>query len=276
MKEWRMDRLKGKVALVSGAAAGIGAAIARAYVSEGAWVAVTDIADERGRELVATLGRSSGYYRLDVRQEAEWSTVIDHILRDHGKLDVVVNNAGITGFEGAMVPHDPEHAALEDWRAVLATNLDGTFLGCKHALRAMRSQQAGSIINISSRSGLVGVPAAAAYAASKAAIRNHTKTVALYAAQQGWKVRCNSIHPAAILTPMWEPMLGSGEDRELRMQAIVKDTPLQRFGRVDEVAALAVLLASDEATYITGSELNIDGGLLAGSAASPKRAADRS
>jgi len=271
MKEWRMDRLKGKVALVSGAAAGIGAAIARAFVSEGAWVAITDIADERGRELAATLGNSAEYHRLDVRQEAEWSAVLDHILHQHGKLDVVVNNAGITGFENATASHDPEHTALADWRAVLATNLDGTFLGCKHALRAMRTQQAGSIINISSRSGLVGIPGAAAYAASKAAIRNHTKTVALYAAEQGWKIRCNSIHPAAILTPMWEPMLGSGEERERRMQAIVKDTPLQRFGRADEVAALAVLLASDEATYITGSELNIDGGLLAGSAATPKR-----
>jgi NAD(P)-dependent dehydrogenase (short-subunit alcohol dehydrogenase family) len=274
MKEWRMDRLKGKIAVVSGAAAGIGAAIARAFVSEGAWVAVTDIADERGRDLVESLGSSSRYHHLDVRQEEQWSAVIDHVLRDHGKLDVVVNNAGITGFEGSPVPHDPEHAALADWHAVLATNLDGTFLGCKHALRAMRSQQAGSIINISSRSGLVGIPGAAAYAASKAAIRNHTKTVALHAAEQGWKIRCNSIHPAAILTPMWEPMLGSGEERELRMQAIVKDTPLKRFGNVDEVAAIAVLLASDEATYITGTELNIDGGLLAGSAATPKRTVD--
>src|ERR1700755_1285925 len=124
-----MDRLKGKVALVSGAAAGIGAAIARAFVSEGAWVAVTDIADERGRELATTLGSSSEYYRLDVRQEAEWSAVLDHILREQGKLDVLVNNAGITGFEGATVPHNPEHTALADWRAVLTTNLDGTFLG---------------------------------------------------------------------------------------------------------------------------------------------------
>jgi len=236
-------------------------------------VAVTDIDDERGRELVASFKDSSGYHHLDVRDETQWSTVIDGVLQDHGRLDVVVNNAGITGLEGKAVPHDPEHAALADWHSVLATNLDGTFLGCKHALRAMRSQQAGSIINISSRSGLVGIPGAAAYAASKAAIRNHTKSVALYAAEQGWKVRCNSIHPAAILTPMWEPMLGHGEDRERRMQAILKDTPLHRFGTVEEVAALAVLLASDEATYITGTELNIDGGLLAGSAASPKAAA---
>ena len=154
---------------------------------------------------------------------------------------------------------------------MLATNLDGTFLGCKHAIRAMRPQEAGSIINISSRSGLVGIPGAAAYAASKAAVRNHTKTVALYCAQQGWKIRCNSIHPAAILTPMWEPILGQGPDREERIRAVVKDTPLRRFGRPDEVAALAVLLASDEVTYMTGTELTLDGGLLAGSVVPVKR-----
>ncbi len=114
---------------------------------------------------------------------------------------------------------------------------------------------------------MVGIPAAAAYAASKAAIRNHSKTVALYCAQNGLNIRCNSIHPAAILTPMWEPLLGDGPDREARMKAFVADTPMQRFGTPEEVAALAVLLASDEAAYITGSELTIDGGLLAGSAA---------
>ncbi|MGA2636229.1 MAG: SDR family oxidoreductase [Methylocella sp.] len=187
----------------------------------------------------------------------------------HGQLDVLVNNAGITGFEDGLVPHDPEHATLGDWRAIHATNLDGAFLGCKHAIVAMRPAGAGSIINISSRSGLVGIPTAAAYASSKAAIRNHSKTVALWCASQGLRIRCNSVHPAAILTPMWEPMLGTGADREARMSALVRDTPLRRFGRSDEVAAIAVLLASDEATYITGAEINIDGGLLAGSAASP-------
>jgi NAD(P)-dependent dehydrogenase (short-subunit alcohol dehydrogenase family) len=133
----------------------------------------------------------------------------------------------------------------------------------------MKQRGCGSIINISSRSGLVGIPLAAAYASSKAAIRNHSKTVALYCAQQGWKIRCNSIHPAAILTPMWEPMLGTGADRKARMQALVADTPLKRFGLPEEVAAIAVMLASDEATYMTGTEIHIDGGLLAGSAASP-------
>ncbi len=182
---------------------------------------------------------------------------------------MVVNNAGITGFEDGFVAHDPETAALADWRAVHAVNLDGTFLGCRYAIGAMKAKGEGAIVNISSRSGLVGIPLAAAYASSKAAIRNHTKTVALYCAQKGWRIRCNSIHPAAILTPMWEPMLGQGPDREARMAALVADTPLRRFGRPEEVAAIAMLLASDEAPYVTGSEFNIDGGLLAGSAASP-------
>jgi NAD(P)-dependent dehydrogenase (short-subunit alcohol dehydrogenase family) len=135
----------------------------------------------------------------------------------------------------------------------------------------MRARGHGSIVNVSSRSGLVGIPGAAAYASSKAAIRNHTKTVALYCAGLGLDIRCNSIHPAAILTPMWEPMLGQGPDRTARMAAFVADTPLKRFGTPEEVAAVAVLLASDEAAYMTGTELNIDGGLLAGSAAAPAR-----
>jgi NAD(P)-dependent dehydrogenase (short-subunit alcohol dehydrogenase family) len=266
-----MPRLQDKIALITGAAAGIGEGIARAFIAEGAFVIVSDLQDEQGCHLVRSLGSSAQYSHLDVRQEPEWIAVIDSILERHNRLDILVNNAGITGFEGPLVAHDPENTALEDWHAVLATNLDGTFLGCKHAIRAMRSRESGSIINISSRSGLVGIAGAAAYAASKAAVRNHTKTVALYCAEQGWKIRCNSIHPAAILTGMWEPLLGSGPDREERMQSIVKDNPLRRFGRVDEVAALAVLLASDEVTYMTGTELTLDGGLLAGASAMPKR-----
>lgn len=133
----------------------------------------------------------------------------------------------------------------------------------------MQAKGAGSIINVSSRSGLVGIPGAAAYASSKAAVRNHTKSVALWCAQNGWAIRCNSLHPAAILTEMWEPMLGDGPDRDQRMAAFVADTPLRRFGRVEEVAAVAVMLASDEAAYVTGAGFMIDGGLLAGSAVSP-------
>ncbi len=182
---------------------------------------------------------------------------------------VIGHLLGATGFEQGIVAHDPEHASLADWREVHRVNLDGTFLGCRYAIGAMKGHGVGSTINMSSRSGLVGIPLAAAYASSKAAIRNHSKTVALYCAQQGWKIRCNSIHPAAILTPIWEPMLGDGPDRELKMQALVADTPLKRFEMPEEVAAIAALLASDEATYMTGAEVNIDGGLQAGSSAAP-------
>jgi NAD(P)-dependent dehydrogenase (short-subunit alcohol dehydrogenase family) len=266
-----MGRLDGKVALVTGAARGIGAAVARSFVQEGADVWLTDIEDRRGETLATELGSHATYAHLDVREEASWSGVTAAVVASLGQLDVVVNNAGITGFEGGPVAHDPENTTLEDWRAVHRTNLDGVFLGCKYAIRAMRPRKAGSIINISSRSGLVGIPGAAAYASSKAAVRNHTKSVALWCAQQGLTIRCNSIHPGGILTPMWDPILGSGPDRDIRMAALVKDTPLRRFGTPEEVAAMVTFLASDESLYVTGSEMNIDGGLLAGSAAAPER-----
>ena len=268
-----MGRLQGKIALVTGAARGIGAAIAVAFVDEGASVYVTDIDVVRGGAVAAQLGEAAAFLPLDVRDEAQWRQAVDQVLAQSGRLDVLVNNAGITGFEAGFVPHDPEHVSLAEWRRVHATNLDGVFLGCREAIRAMRVIGAGSIINISSRSGVVGIPAAAAYASSKAAVRNHTRSVALYCAEQGLRVRCNAIHPAAVLTPMWEPMLGSGEARERNMAAFVRDTPLRRFGRPEEVAAIAVLLASDEATYMTGSEIHIDGGILAGSAAAPQSGA---
>ena len=258
-----MQKLIGKNCLVTGAARGIGEAIARAFHREGGHLIITDIDESAGQDLAEELGGQ--FFRLDVSEEADWAD----LARNVPQLDIMVNNAGITGFEHGPAAHDPEHATLESWRRVHAVNSDGTFLGCRYAIRAMRARGAGSIINISSRSGMVGIPGAAAYAASKAAVRNHSKTVALYCAQQGLAIRCNSIHPAAILTAMWEPMLGDEPGRQARMDALVADTPLRRFGTPQEVAALAVLLASDEASYMTGAELTLDGGILAGSAAAP-------
>lgn len=264
-----MKRLNHKIALVTGAAQGIGAAIAEAMAGEGATVVLSDINEALLNETARRLGMPA--LLLDVREEGHWEQAVQRILADHGGLHVLINNAGITGLEHGA-PHDPEHASLTDWRRVHTTNLDGVFLGCKHALHAMRhlpQGEWGSIVNISSRSGVVGIPAAAAYASSKAAVRNHTKTVALYCAEQQLPVRCNSIHPAAILTPMWEPILGTGPDRAATMQAMVADTPLRRFGTPQEVARVAVFLASDESAYVTGAEFHVDGGLLAGSAAVP-------
>lgn len=258
-----MPRLSDKTCVVTGAARGIGRAICHAFIAEGARVILTDLDREAGEAAAEALG--CAFQPLDVREEADWA----ELARAVPVLDVLVNNAGITGFESSPGPHDPEHASLADWRAVHATNLDGTFLGCRYAIGAMKAKGAGSIINVSSRSGLVGIPGAAAYASSKAAVRNHTKSVALHCAQNGWAIRCNSLHPAAILTEMWEPMLGDGPERAERIAAFVADTPLRRFGTVEEVAAVAVMLASDEAAYVIGAEFNIDGGLLAGSAASP-------
>ncbi len=258
-------RLNDKVCVVTGGASGIGAAIATAFANEGAHVVIADLDAVKGEALAATLGGRSRFAKLDVTQEDQWAAVLDDTAQRFGGLDVVVNNAGITGT--GDVPHDPEHTALGDWQRVLHVNLDSVFLGCKHAIRVMRQTgRHGSIINMSSRSGLVGIPHAAAYAASKAAIRNHSKTVALYCAEQDLGIRCNTIFPASIRTPMWEAMMhGKAEEA-----ALLASMPLHRFGRPDEVAAVAVLLASDEATYITASEFNIDGGILAGTATSPK------
>jgi NAD(P)-dependent dehydrogenase (short-subunit alcohol dehydrogenase family) len=269
-----MERLNNKVALITGAAQGIGEAIVRSFIAEGAFVIISDINKELADQLSAEYPEQSQSVMLDVTKEQQWQQVIDAIITKHSKLDILVNNAGITGFEDSGEAHDPEHASLAEWRRVHEVNLDGTFLGCKYAIKAMRTSASGAIINMSSRSGLVGIPAAAAYASSKAAIRNHSKSVALYCAQQGLNIRCNSIHPAAILTPIWEPMLGTGDERAQRMKDCVESCPMKRFGQPEEVAALAVLLASDEATYINGSELNIDGGILAGSVASPAQIED--
>lgn len=277
-------RLADQTALITGAARGIGEAIARLFAQHGARVLVTDL-NERGVRAVADSINAAhpaparaAAMRLDVRIEADWQRGIAHILRLFGSLDILVNNAAITGFgpgDPPSGPHDPEYASLEAWRAVHATNLDGVFLGCKHAIGAMKQRDpaapAASIINISSRSGQVGIPGAAAYASSKAAVRNHSKTVALYCAEQRYRIRCNSIHPGSILTPMWDPMLGQGDARVAAIAEFAREVPLGRMGRVLDVAQLALYLASDESSYVTGAEFVIDGGLLAGTAATPRR-----
>ena len=267
-------RVEGKVALITGASQGIGKATAKMLAEEGAHVILSDINDSEGNAVAKEIGKGCIYLHLDVQQESDWQNAMQVIAKQFGKLNILVNNAGITGFQEGFGPQDPEHASLSSWHKVHAVNSDGTFLGCKHGISLMKKSEKGSIINVSSRSGLVGIPGAAAYASSKAAMRNHTKTVALYCCGQGYQIRCNSVHPAAILTPMWDSMLGTGPGREAAMAAIVKDIPMHKMGSPEDVANAILFLASDESGYMTGIELTIDGGILAGAGAPPKKQED--
>lgn len=264
-----MGRLKDKIALVTGGAKGIGAAVARVFAAEGAHVIISDIDEKNGVAVASGIGSAATFVLHDVASESSWDAIITKIRQDFGRLDVLVNNAGIIGLEG-FGPQDPEHASLESWRAIHHVNLDSVFLGCKHAIALMKAH-GGSIINLSSRSGMVGVPTAAAYASSKAAIRNHTKTVALWCAGQGYKIRCNSIHPATIRTPLWDVMLGEGEQRDAAIAKLSAGIPLGRMGDPADVAYAALYLASEESAYVTGAELVVDGGILAGTTASPAK-----
>lgn len=266
-----MPRLQDRIALVTGAGRGIGLAIAEAFVREGATVILTDIDETSIRTEADRLGETALAFRLDVREEADWQACADRVRDRFGGLDILVNNAGITGFLETAGPHDPEHLDLASWREVNAVNSDGTALGCKYAIALMKHREAGSIINMSSRSGVVGISRAAAYAASKAAIRNHTRSVALYCAEEGYPIRCNALLPAAIFTPMWEAMLPPpGPQRDAMMDSLVAEVPMRRWGQPKDVAEAAVYLASAESGYVTGTEIHIDGGILAGSAAPPR------
>lgn len=262
-------RLKDKVALITGASRGIGQAIAELFHKEGAIVIVSDIRDEDGKVLVMKLKTNAEYLHLDVGNEELWLKATHYIKTKYGRLDILVNNAGITGFLESSGPWDAENIDLNTWEEVHRVNSTGVMLGCKSAIRLMK-ENGGSIVNISSRSGLVGIPRAVAYASSKAAVRNHTKSVALYCAEQGYKIRCNSIHPAAIMTPMWDAMLGEGKQRHQIIEEIEFGIPMGHFGEPIDIAYGVLYLACDESKYVTGIELTIDGGILAGSEARPK------
>jgi NAD(P)-dependent dehydrogenase (short-subunit alcohol dehydrogenase family) len=263
-------RLKNKIALITGSARGIGQATAELFHKEGATVIITDIRDKEGSSLTRKLGERVEYQHLDVGIENNWLTVADHITKKYGHLDILVNNAGITGFLESTGPWDAENTDLKSWEEVHRVNATGVMLGCKYGIRLMK-ENGGSIINISSRSGIVGIPGAVAYASSKAAVRNHTKSVALYCAENGYRIRCNSIHPAAIMTPMWDAMLGEGEQRQKIIEDIESGIPLGHFGEPLDVAYGVLYLASDESKYVTGIELTIDGGILAGSEGKPRK-----
>ncbi len=267
-----MDRVKGKIALVTGAAKGIGRSTAQLLADEGAFVILTDILDEEGQQVAHSIGPSRAvYYHLDVSSEKEWLALAEQIRAKYQRIDILFNNAGVIGLGGQWGKQDPENLSLSDWHKIFAINLDSVFLGCKTAIGLMK-QQGGSIVNMSSRSGIVGVPGTCAYAASKAAIRNHTQSLPVYCAQQGYQLRGHSFHPGPILTTLWDPLLG--EDETARAQSLAKmaaGIPLGHMGEPIDVAYAVLYLASDEAKYTTGAELVLDGGILAGSSAAPNK-----
>jgi 3(or 17)beta-hydroxysteroid dehydrogenase len=250
-------RLAGKAAFVTGGASGIGCAIATRFVAEGARVAIADLDEAAARRLAVELGAAAAAVPLDVADEAGWIAALDAAAAALGRLDILVNNAGI-GPAGTI-----EKTSLDEWRRVHAVNLDGVFLGCKHALPHLRRAGGGSIINMSSIAGLIGTPTLVAYGSSKAAVRVLTKSVALYCAHRKDDIRCNSIHPAFTATPMVESMIAAARRPDEARRALEAQIPLGRLGRAEEVAAMAVYLASDESRLVTGAEFVIDGGLTA-------------
>ena len=247
-------RLEGKVALITGGARGQGAAEARMFAGEGAKVVIADILDGEGEKLAAEIGESGGdamFVHLDVTSEDQWRNAITATVLRFGKLDVLVNNAAV--WRGGRV----EETTGEHWDSVMEVNAKGVFLGTKLAIPEMRKAGGGSIINISSVAGLVGSLTSSAYSASKGAVRLLTKSTAIQYAAEG--IRANSIHPGAIDTAMGEQVWPDAETRD----EVVARTPVGRMGMPEDIAYGALFLASDESSFVTGSELVIDGGMSA-------------
>jgi NAD(P)-dependent dehydrogenase (short-subunit alcohol dehydrogenase family) len=248
-------RLQGKVAMITGGAHGMGETEAKMFAKEGAKIVVADVLDEEGRQVVAGIAEVGGeatFVRLDVTDDAAWQWAVNTALDTFGTLDILVNNAGISGSAGADL------LSTEAWDQVMAVNAKGVFLGLKHAIPAMQKAGGGAIVNISSISGFVGQDYIhMAYNASKGAVRIMTKSAAVQFAKDG--IRVNSVHPG-VMPPMRTSTRGAESEERRRLLAKV---PMGREGRREEVGAAVLFLASDEASYITGTELVVDGGYLA-------------
>lgn len=255
-----MGRFDGQVALVTGGARGIGAATARVLQGEGATVAVADLPGVGGDDLAGEL--NGVFLPLDVTSESDWKSAVQSLAAAHGRIDVLVNAAGI---EGNVVAGDLERTTLEEWRRVLAVNLDGTFLGCREIMGVMKRAGCGAIVNVSSVGAYYPTVQGVAYGASKGAVTQLTKSVALTGSQDGRRVRCNSVHPGMIATRMLDSIAAQLEQRETPAnrgyaQSALDRMPLGAPGQPEDVARLIAFLASNEAAYITGSEFTVDGG----------------
>jgi 3(or 17)beta-hydroxysteroid dehydrogenase len=255
-----MGRVEGKTAIVTGAARGLGEGTARLLAKEGAKVAITDILEDEGRKVAEEIRREGGkaiFIKHDVTSEDSWIEVMDKVLSEFGKLDILVNNAGV------QIIKEIAETSLEEWRHVMSVNLDGVFLGTKHAIRAMRESGGGSIINISSVMGIIGnADDTAAYTASKGGVRLFSKTAAIECSKRGhdYNIRVNSVHPGVIETAMVASMMA--EDKEIKKR-LESSMPIGFLGKPIDIAYAVLYLASDESRLVTGAELVVDGGWTA-------------
>jgi 3alpha(or 20beta)-hydroxysteroid dehydrogenase len=248
-------RLEGKVAIITGASRGQGESEARLFVAEGARVVLADILDEEGEKVASELGDDAIYQHLDVTREDDWRSIVERATSHFGRLDVLVNNAGILRY-GPI-----EHTSLEEYRHVIEVNQVGTFLGIKSAIPALRAAGGGSIVNISSVAGIEGVGGVVGYGSSKWAVRGMTKIAALELGHEN--IRVNSVHPGGVETPMVSgPRSDAPRDRD--RTSVYLEQPIARIGQPDEIARMVLFLASDEASYCTGAEFVVDGGNTAG------------
>jgi 3(or 17)beta-hydroxysteroid dehydrogenase len=246
------------VALVTGANKGIGLQIAKDLAANGFTVLVGSRDLDRGRSAAESVGGDARAVQLDVTNQASIAAAAERIRTELGRLDVLVNNAG---WVGSGKPQNPETTPFEEWRSILGVNLDGTFLGCRAGIRAMKDE-GGAIVNMSSTAGLLGVPAFIAYGAAKAAVAHLTKSVAVYCARQGFRIRCNVVHPALVETTMSDTIIGlyGGEYETARANYLAR-VPLGELGKPEHVADAVAFLASDESAYVTGAQLVVGGGL---------------
>lgn len=260
-----MDKLLNKTILITGATSKIALAFAKLAIAENPKaVLLTGIDDEKGRACAAALGEKAFYRHLDVTNQDQWQATISFIKETFGGLNVLVNNAGITGTKLQPPTLGLENASLESWRHVIQNDLDSIFLACREAIPLMKDADSASIVNIGSRSGLVARPDRMAYAAAKAAAVNLTKSVAIYCTEHHYNIRCNIVLPSTILTEMWAPVLCNENGLDEKLYRCIADRiPLKRFGTPEEVAKVILFLASEDASYITGTEIIVDGGAQA-------------
>jgi NAD(P)-dependent dehydrogenase (short-subunit alcohol dehydrogenase family) len=255
-----MNRVKGKVALVTGAGMGLGRAASLLLAGEGATLVDTDIDEDAARqtaELVEGMGASSLHIHHDVAKEEDWPRVMAVVEEKFGRLDVLVNNAGIA------VAKNIEETTLDEWRRTMAVNLDGVFFGCRQGIALMKKSGGGSIINLSSIDGIIGEADLAAYCASKGGVRTLTKAVAVHCAEKKYGIRCNSIHPGYIWTPQTENYLRDLGKLESEKAKALSRHPIGFLGEPNDIAYMVLYLASDESKFVTGSEMVVDGGYLA-------------